>query len=184
MHREAFHCTGLKASAEAVRIVNETVTNAALAELKTVQGCSVSMSLQPISRKWLKAAQDAGGDAISLDPADGSLIGKSTSFSVVLWLSILTQRSELNLVLQWANAADDDLVASWSEKTLAAVDEKSKASGIYYPFCYLNDAATGEEVFNYYGKGSSLPKMKTIRRQYDPDGVFQSLQPGGFKIGI
>ena len=58
------------------------MTNAALSELGNVQGCFVAMSIQPISKQWLQAAQDAGGDAISLDPADGALIGEDLNFSI------------------------------------------------------------------------------------------------------
>ena len=87
------------------------------------------------------------------------------------------------MVIQWTNAADDDFIAAWASKTLSAFDVKTLASGNYYTFCYLYDAAYGEDVFKFYGQGTSLPKLKSVRQQYDPESIFQSLQPGGFKVG-
>ena len=88
-----------------------------------------------------------------------------------------------NFYTQWANATDDDKVARFADDILRKLDQRSKAADLYYPFTYLNDASTGETVFQYYGGGKSLPRMREIRRRYDPEGIFQTLQPGGFKIG-
>ena len=37
--------------------------------------CTVGSAVQPITKRHLKAARDAGGDAIDLDPADGNFVG-------------------------------------------------------------------------------------------------------------
>ncbi len=74
--RGAFHCTSFKASAETVRLINETVTPDAIQNLASVTGSMVALSIQPISTAWLEAARAAGGDAIDLDPGNGNVIGK------------------------------------------------------------------------------------------------------------
>lgn len=76
------------------------------------------------------------------------------------------------------------MVKKFTQGALDALEAASRAQGLYYPFLYLNDAGAGEDVYSFYGKGKSLAKMRAIRRQYDPDGVFQTLQPGGFKLGV
>ena len=75
-------------------------------------------------------------------------------------------------------------MTQYAHDFLAAVDESSQAENLFYPFLYIGDAAAGENPLATYGKGQSLGKMKTIRQKYDPDAVFQYLQPGGFKVGV
>ena len=178
--------TSVKATPESVRLLNDTLVTSALSgELKNIPGLSLGMSIQPITTSWLKAAKKSGGDAIDLDPKDGP------------FLSAL-------IYSQWEDAADDETVVNFSKTTIAAIDAKSKAADLFYPFIYLNDAGgTGgyENVFQYYGGGKSLPKMRRIAKKYgnrsnstasfreliiftDPKAVFQKLQPGGFKIGL
>ena len=97
---------------------------------------------------------------------------------------LLIYSTAVLIVSNWLNASDDELVNQWSTDTIAAFDKATKAAGIYYPFIYLNDAAKGQTPFPFYGKGKSLPKMKAIAKKYDPSGVFQLLDAGGFKLGI
>ena len=90
----------------------------------------------------------------------------------------------MNLYVEWAAAEDDAVVAQFAQSVLTTLDQNSKAVGLYYPFIYLNDAGMGENPFLLYGKGKSLPALRAIRQKYDPSGLFQYLQPGGFKLGI
>lgn len=72
----------------------------------------------------------------------------------------------------------------FATSVLTSVQEQSNAKGLSYPFLFMNDAAAGQQILQSYGKGKSLPRLKQIRKRYDPEGVFQYLQPGGFKVGI
>ena len=90
----------------------------------------------------------------------------------------------MNLVLQWRSEADDARIAQFARDMLSQLDQASKNAGLYYPFVYINDSGSGENPFALYGKGKSLAKMRAIRQKYDPTGVFQYLQPGGFKLGM
>ena len=163
--RNTFHATSFVADPAVVRIMNDTLVPAALSQLRGVADCYVSGNLQPISTQWMKAAQAAGGDALALDPADGNVLA-------------------LNVFVQWSNPADDDLVTAFATDALTEMNKKASAVGLSYPFIYMNDATGGEQIYQFYGKGASLPKMRKIRQQYDPSGVFQYLVPGGFKIGV
>lgn len=163
--RDVFNTRSLKISAHSVRLINDSITALAISSLKDVEGSQVSLSVQPVATSWLKAAKAAGGDAIDLDPADGNFIA-------------------FNLYTRWSNAADDAVVKKFTQGALDALEKASRAQGLYYPFLYLNDAGGDEDVYSFYGKGKSLARMRAIRRQYDPNGVFQTLQPGGFKLGV
>lgn len=180
--RDNFWATSLKASARSIQILIETLDQVGTSQLQNVSGSQVVLSIQAISQKWLAAAQTSGGDAIDLDPKNGSFIGKKLLTIAFCNISYLVPA--LNLYLRWSNAADDYSITQYSHKFLATVDNATQAEGLYYPFLYLGDAAAGEDPFPTYGYGQSLAKMRAIRQKYDPDAVFQYLQPGGFKIGV
>ncbi|KAI1208441.1 uncharacterized protein F4807DRAFT_431346 [Annulohypoxylon truncatum] len=162
--RNTFYCTSLLATTEAVRLINQTVTPLALSMLKGVRNSFVGLSMQPITQSHLKAARNAGGDAIDLDPNDGDFIA-------------------FNIATEHSDVEDDITVTAFNTAALRALDTATKAANIYYPFLFLNDAGAGEQVFPLYGKGNSLTRMKSIRGTYDPSGIFQDLMPGGFKLG-
>jgi hypothetical protein len=74
--------------------------------------------------------------------------------------------SEFLVGSSWENAADDQAVIDFSANVIATLNKKAKAAGLLYPFVYLNDAAAGQNIFQYYGGGKSLKKLKAIRRIY------------------
>ncbi|KAI1488667.1 FAD-binding domain-containing protein [Biscogniauxia mediterranea] len=70
------------------------------------------------------------------------------------------------------------------KKMLAWKDELeqyTKGVGTYIPYRYMNYADGSQDVISSYGEQSVL-KMQAVSRKYDPDGIFQTRVPGGFKI--
>jgi hypothetical protein len=132
--------------------------------MKAVPGSVVALSIQPIGRNMFTAARKSGGDAIDIDPAKGNII-------------------ILNLVVQWARAEDDGKVTNWANSILAELQKRAKYIGLEYSFIYMNEAQEGTQPFLHYGGGKSRAKMLEVRRKYDRHGLFQSLMPGGFKLG-
>jgi len=65
---------------------------------------------------------------------------------------------------------------------IARLDKASKAAGLYYPFRYMNDAMRGQEIFKLYGGGKSLPKLRSIQKNYDHDGILARYENSGFKL--
>lgn len=76
--RQLFWSLGLKPTAEAIKLANDIVIGGSLEQLKNVANCSLSLAFQPITQAWLKAARASGGDAIDLDPNDGTFLGSLT----------------------------------------------------------------------------------------------------------
>ncbi|KAI9653420.1 MAG: hypothetical protein M1821_007085 [Bathelium mastoideum] len=162
--RNSFHATSFVAAPEVVQILNETVVPATMAQLKNIKNCYVSVTLQSVSTNWMKQAKASGGDPISLDPSKGNALA-------------------LVMFIQWSDPADDNTVTAFAADVLTKLRNAAQAAKLDYPFTYLNDAASGEQIYQYYGQGSSFPKMRQVSQKYDPDGTFQYLMPGGFKIG-
>lgn len=82
----------------------------------------------------------------------------------------------------WDNPADDAYINNWAANLISTIETQAKAAGLYYPFIFLNDAGPGQKPLGLYGKGKSLPKLKTTAKKYDPNGVFQTLSGNAFKL--
>lgn len=84
----------------------------------------------------------------------------------------------------WQDEKDDEFMHSLIREIVAVIEQKAKAAGVYYPFVYVNDAVWEQTVFEHYGGGKSLPKMKQISKRYDPESFFQKYEASGFKLGL
>ena len=96
----------------------------------------------------------------------------------------LGQLAVFDLSCHWKNAADDALITQFSLSMLQAIDQKSKAACLFYPFVFMDDAGPGEDPFVTYGGGKSLARLRQIRQKYDASQVYQRLMPSGFKLGV
>ena len=54
----------------------DIVIGSAATHLKPFNDSNIDLAYQPITKEWIQAARDAGGDALDLDPADGAFIRK------------------------------------------------------------------------------------------------------------
>lgn len=59
----------------------------------------------------------------------------------------------------------------------------AKSRGVHHRFLFQNHAFEEEDVFASYGE-TNLQRLRSIRKRVDPDGIFQTLQPGYFKLGV
>lgn len=55
------------------------------------------------------------------------------------------------------------------------------AQGLGHPYIYQNYASLEQPVFQSYGS-KNLAKLRATSKKYDPNGVWQKLQPGYFKL--
>lgn len=58
----------------------------------------------------------------------------------------------------------------------------AKKKGLYHEFEYLNYAHPSQRPLESYGI-ENFERLKEVSRKFDPEGVFQRLVPGGFKLG-
>ncbi|PVI02241.1 putative 6-hydroxy-D-nicotine oxidase [Periconia macrospinosa] len=84
-------------------------------------------------------------------------------------------------IMDWDDQAHDDLVRSIGIETTAKWKELSEKSGLDNSFIYMNDASRDQNPLGSYPP-EIIARLKAIARKYDPQGIFQNLQNGGFLL--
>jgi hypothetical protein len=121
------------------------------------------VAMQPIPRSFAECSMAAGGNVMGLERHlhDGLLLQASVSVRT------------------------PDL-ATWVVPHVRAVVEGVRGfaeniDGGVLPWLHLNYAHGSQDVLQSYG-AENVAKLKAVSARYDPDGVFQKLCPGGFKM--
>ncbi|KAF2121074.1 hypothetical protein BDV96DRAFT_640484 [Lophiotrema nucula] len=123
-------------------------------------GAEATFVPQHIPKSIVERSKKNGGNAMGLEEIDQHW-----------WTSIMT----------WNDPAHDDLVRGIGIETTQKWEELSKARGSHLPFLYMNDASRDQNPLATYSN-ESLEKLKEVAKKYDPEGVFQKLQQGGFLL--
>ena len=131
------------------------------AQIPAANISTIQLDWQPIGADWMKASEDKGGNALGLD-------------SSKIYLCYAE-------VVEWIGSSYDDIVAQWVEETTYAINNATQKAGLYDAFNYMGDAAGFQSIFPGYGE-ENVAKLQTIAKKYDPNQVFQTLMPGGFKV--
>lgn len=83
--------------------------------------------------------------------------------------------------ISWQGAAQDKLFQQAGAELIGRIRAYAESIGTDNPYLYLDYADVTQDPLQGYGV-ENIEKMKAAARKYDPQGVFQSLVPGGFKI--
>jgi hypothetical protein len=153
-----------------------------LEEMKTM-GINGNWTLQdmfqPIPTFFAEHGKEKGGNVLGLDRFDDNLQRK---------LSIPFSQNPLANVylvwqtyLAWEDPAQDDMMHAIGEKYIAELDEFAKSVDADNPWIYLDYAFKTQNPLASYGE-ENLQKMNEVAKKYDPEGVFQTMVPGGFKL--
>ena len=86
-----------------------------------------------------------------------------------------------NFALQWSNSSYDAQQAAARDAIINESLTAGEAMGLSNRFIYQNYASLNQDVFAGYG-AASLKRLREVAKEYDPEGVFQKLQPGYFKL--
>ncbi|KAI1867684.1 uncharacterized protein JN550_006825 [Neoarthrinium moseri] len=94
--------------------------------------------------------------------------------------------SEKDIVLTvitaaYAHREDDEMVQHEMQSIIDSHVSLLKRHGLYIPFEYLNYADKSQDPIGSYGEEVKC-RLQDASRKYDPDGVFQTQVPGGFKL--
>lgn len=100
----------------------------------------------------------------------------------ILGLERLKENAIVLLASIAVNGEDQERLArgkmmEWKRK----IEEYSKSVNGLLPFIYMNYADGPQDVIGHYGR-KNVDKMRKVARKYDPEGIFHTREPGGFKI--
>lgn len=84
-------------------------------------------------------------------------------------------------LVQWDDADNDARFIEANRQLIDDVVAHSRSVGKANEWLYLNYAWGTQDVLASYGP-ENVAKMRAASAKYDPDGVFQRLVPGGFKL--
>ncbi|KAI0903428.1 hypothetical protein F4823DRAFT_568692 [Ustulina deusta] len=81
--------------------------------------------------------------------------------------------------LSWSLESDTAVIEQLSQ----AIDSElqRKLGNIIVPFLYRNNAGGDQEVFQGYNH-TNLARLISIRKKYDPEGMYATQLVGGFKL--
>jgi hypothetical protein len=133
-----------------------------LEPLKTVKGLIFSLGFFPLTKALLKSSKTAGGNAMNIDPEDGPLF-------IIL------------LNPTWDSPEDDARVQDGVKELVATYKRVAGERGALHRYIFTNDAEKDEDVFRGYDE-ESRDSLKKVSEKYDPQGIFQTGVPGGFKL--
>lgn len=83
--------------------------------------------------------------------------------------------------LSWKDSRDDGLFKQISDSTITEINNYAKSINKDNEYIYLDYAGKNQNPLRSYGS-TNVRKLREVAQQYDPDGIFQKLVPGGFKL--
>ncbi|KAF1918568.1 hypothetical protein BDU57DRAFT_547586 [Ampelomyces quisqualis] len=159
-YRETYWTASSQLDGQMVQFVFD-LTFEEFTKIRDVQGIVPANTLQIITVPQLEQMQKKGGNALGLQPAAGPIL-------------------LINLSVRWANTEDDARVQQANANIIRRYREEAARRDMVNDYLYMNYASQYQDVINSYGK--STGKLKTVANKYDPTQVFQTLQPGYFKL--
>lgn len=87
----------------------------------------------------------------------------------------------IDVVMSWSNEADDARILPAAESIINRFGAAARARHLDHPFLYQNYASRAQHVFGSYGT-ANLERLRAVSKKYDPERVWQKLQPGYFKL--
>jgi FAD binding domain len=138
------------------------LSDAAVSSLPSDPQLQFSISFQPVPQEII--SKGAGTNSLGLDSSDGDL-------------------TNVLLTVQWQNAANDNTIYATAQRLFSQATASAQSLGVYNPYLYLNYAASWQNPIASYG-AASVSSLQAASKKYDPNGVFQKVVPGGFKLGI
>ncbi|CAK7212774.1 hypothetical protein SCUCBS95973_001579 [Sporothrix curviconia] len=160
--REMYYTLTFKADLDTLSFARsyffETVGN-----VTSIPGIVPNIVFQGITTPELQQFARNGGNALGLTEDDGPMF-------------------ILLVAAMWDDASDDAAVAAFASNVLTQVKAYATTRGVQTDYTYMNYASMYQDVLSSYGS-DVLARMRQVSAKYDPAQVYQTLQPGYFKLG-
>ncbi|GAB1316328.1 hypothetical protein MFIFM68171_06538 [Madurella fahalii] len=160
--RQEFRVLSILVDRDAVSYVHDTFI-AATGSLAGIAGLTASITFQPVTASFLRRGLCYGG------PRPQGVLAASAPY---LWI---VQN------LSWLSSQDDAAAVAFIDHITAELEEGLVSKGVAGKYLYLNDAGSGQPVFQRYPP-RNLKRLKAIRSRYDPRRVYTNLLTGGWKV--
>ncbi|KAJ6436759.1 glucose receptor git3 protein [Purpureocillium lavendulum] len=159
--REVYWCVTTKADARIARIARDIYyqERPAVAHLA---GARPVLIFQGITEGHMRHMEKNGGNAVGLDYRNGPLY----IIQIACW---------------WNSAADDAAIYAFIQKAMDRITAEATTLGVQSDYIYMNYGSKFQNVIAGYG-AANVDKLHRIAGEFDPKGVFQTLQPGHFKL--
>lgn len=117
---------------------------------------------QPLPSVVARHGVERGGNALGLEGRENN--------ALILLASVAVRDEEFyemarEKILNWKKFAEDH----------------GRLVGGLLPYLYMNYADGSQDVLASYGD-ASVAKLRKVAAKYDPEGVFHTREPGGFKL--
>ncbi len=87
----------------------------------------------------------------------------------------------MNLNWGWASPLDDAIIYSAIDRFVSRSVDLAQERGLDNRFIYVNYASQEQDVFAGYGVENEM-RLRSVRKEYDPEDVFGRLWRGYFKL--
>lgn len=127
-----------------------------------ITGMIPVITIQVVTQDMIKHMSDNGGNALGLEQETQPLIIALAS-------------------AMWMNQVDDAAVYKAYTNWLSKTTQKAKEMDLDHDYLYMNYASQFQDPLRSYG-ANSIARLTEVAKKFDPDAVFQKLQPGHFKL--
>ncbi|WEW61923.1 hypothetical protein PRK78_007423 [Emydomyces testavorans] len=143
------------------------------------------IAFQPVPTTVSSKFSKRGGNALGVSASDGPLIGQYPGSSPIFPSTQTNHlyRTVVNLAFQWTSPVDDRAIELAMDRTVSRTNEIAMKKGLSYDYLYTNYAAPNQKPMTSYG-AANVRKLREAQAKYDPQKVFEQLQPGGFKLNM
>ena len=138
------------------------IANSTLQSIKDIPELVYSLVFQAVPSSVTSKSAEGASNVLGLDSREGPLVLVSMS-------------------LGWRDAADDAAIDVAVHSWLKQSDLEASKRGLTRPYIYLNYAHSTQKPIEGYGVANKR-KLQEVSRKYDPDGFFQKVVVGGFKV--
>ena len=83
--------------------------------------------------------------------------------------------------MQWDSPNVDALAIELIQRMGETIRSLAIKHGAQLSYRFMNDAYDGQQVLSCYG-ARNLERLRKIAQAYDPEGIFQRLQNGGWLL--
>jgi len=121
-----------------------------------------AITLQVITIPMLQQMQKNGGNPLGLSVSEGPYL-------------------LANSAMMWSDPTDDQSILQINSNIRKRSIAVAQSMGLAEEYIYMNYASEFEDVIASYG-AQNKARLQQIAAKYDPTGVYQTLQPGYFKL--